>query len=66
MMQTLPLKFNGGAGALLCTCDLIIAYGHEHQGKEYPCPRCQVTWRITGDNDRGRFEAVRITDEEKR
>ena len=35
------VKFNGGRGALLCDgCDVIIAYGFEHEDRKHYCPMC--------------------------
>lgn len=33
----LDLKFNNGAGALLCVCGKVMATGFEHEGKTYEC-----------------------------
>ena len=35
------VKFNGGRGALLCDgCDVIIAYGTEHEDRKHYCTMC--------------------------
>lgn len=37
----LDLKFNSGKGALCCPrCRRIIAYGFEHENKQYTCSNC--------------------------
>ena len=36
------VKFNGGDGALLCDgCDVIIAYGFEHEDRKHYCNECK-------------------------
>ena len=38
------VKWNGGAGALLCNgCRTIIAYGFNHEDKEHFCALCRTT-----------------------
>lgn len=47
--KKLELRFNGGAGALLCpTCRCIVAYGFEHVGKIYLCKNCQTEMVVSG------------------
>lgn len=36
------VKFNGGAGALLCNgCKVIIDYGFKHKDVEHYCSKCE-------------------------
>jgi hypothetical protein len=36
------VKFNGGAGALLCNgCRVIIDYGFKHKDVEHYCSKCE-------------------------
>lgn len=35
------VRFNNGNGALLCNrCQIIIAYGHDHEDREHYCDEC--------------------------
>ena len=37
------VRFNGGAGALLCSkCSIIIDYGFDHEDKVHYCEKCAV------------------------
>ena len=46
------VKFNNGNGALLCNqCDVIIAYGFEHEDREHYCPMCMSGKCTTRNKD---------------
>lgn len=48
----LELRFNSGHGALLCpNCRTIVAYGFEHEGREYTCSHCAKTIRVERANN---------------
>lgn len=52
--RELELKFNSGAGALLCpSCERIIAYGFDHDGAKYECHHCGDSIHVVEDPDRG-------------
>jgi hypothetical protein len=47
------VKFNGGAGALLCNwCRTIISRGFDHDDKQHWCGKCQKTQSEPLINDR--------------
>ena len=46
------VKFNGGRGALLCDgCDVIIAYGFEHEDRKHYCAMCMSGKCTTRNRD---------------
>ena len=41
------VRFNSGAGALLCNeCQIIIDYGFKHEDKKHYCEKCQEKLKI--------------------
>ena len=37
------VRFNGGAGALLCnSCQIIVEYGWDHEDEEHYCESCSI------------------------
>lgn len=46
------VKFNNGNGALLCNaCDVIIAYGFDHEDREHYCAMCMSSKCTTRNKD---------------